>query len=117
MPNILSCGYEQSEMTLRKLVEAGQWRPLRLRCAGVKWALLRQPSASLLHLAFQRKGGRDGMGHRYGILRQKWRVHTWRGPTHEEEEEGDEEVEAVVEVSENKRGFRNLVCPQLEVSL
>lgn len=73
-----------------------------LRCAGLKWALLRQPSASLLHIAVQKRGDR------VGVL-ETGCVHTWRKPIQEEQEEGVDEVEAVMEVSEDKQGFRSLV--------
>ena len=40
---------------------------------------------------------------------EKRRVHTWRGPVQEEQEEGGDEIEVVMEVSEDERGFRSLV--------
>ena len=72
-------------------------------CAGIKWQVLRQSTATLeIAVQLDRPSADD--------LKRPHRVYTWRGPLQKEEEEGNEELEALVEVSEDKRGFRSLVC-------
>ena len=84
------------------------WQDRMCCCAGLKWALVRQPSATLLTISVQ------ATGDRVGVLKGR-HVYTWRRPTQEEEEGGDEEAEAIMEVSDDDRGYRSLVCHQPEL--
>ena len=40
-------------------------------------------------------------------------MHIWEGPIQEMQEDCDEEVEAIIEMSEDERGLRALVCHHL----
>ena len=72
---------------------------------GVKWALLRQPPASLIEISVQRTRSRAG-----GLGEEPQNVHIWGGVIQEIKEDCDEDVEATIEMSEDERGLRALVC-------
>ena len=77
--------------------------------ADIKWALLRQPSASLVHIIVLKEDpGRD----RDCVVEECQAEYTWKGLVHEGEEDSDEELKGLMKVSEDKRGFRALVCTQ-----
>ena len=77
--------------------------------AGIKWALLRQPSASLVHIVVLGKEP----GSANCIIRGWPSKHTWEGPVQEEQEDTDEELKGLMEVSEDNQGFRALVCTHI----
>ena len=78
--------------------------------AEIKWILLRQLSAALLEVSVQRE--RPIKWPLHGLrLTEQLAMHTWKGLVKVIKEECNEEVEAVVEMSEDRRGQRQLVCP------
>ena len=81
--------------------------------ADMKRALLEQPSASLLHIAILDQNPRED---RVDKFKGPHKRSIWRGAVQEEQQEGDEELEAIIEVSEDKQGYRALVCVQLAAS-
>ena len=109
---ILSCASQSLAHSmcgsLLKLCDPGLLATLApTQCgAGIKWALLRQPSVSLVRIVVLDDNWRDTDGDFEGLRFKR----TWKGQMREEQKEDDVEVQALMEVSEDERGFRALVC-------
>ena len=79
--------------------------------AGLKWALLKQPSASLIDISIQEYAPWARITHprtNRGIT-DPYYVKVWEGQIQQIQDDCNEEVKALVEMSEDKRGHRHLV--------
>ena len=83
--------------------------------AGIKWLLTRQPSVYSLRISILRNRPKTEPEYTRGSLglMQQNDVHTWTGVVKQIQEECNEEVEAFVEASDDKRGHRSLVWHKL----
>ena len=101
--------------TMPKLSKPDQVASSKSMChTEFKRILLRQPSAALLDVSVHRKRPRKWS--LYGLrFTERPVVHTWKGLVKEIKEECNEEVEVVVEMSEDGCGQRHLARPSREL--